>query len=164
MSSSTVFSKSFLKTKKENKFQLLFRFARKIISNNLRLFLACSLLAVITAIINFNIGIAFKDAFFTDEKTLSTETIENIKKKVKNDEETIEIEEIKKIIDEQFKKNDKSTREVKDEIIKKLDEKTNQKSLKKKEAIELVEEVSKGIFTTNIFRADGFKFKFNLFG
>jgi len=93
VSSSTVFTKSVLKTKKESKLKLLFRFTRNVISNNPWLFLAGSLLAVIAAINNFNIRVCFKDAFFVDEKTLNTQTIEIINK---DKEDTIDTDKIKR--------------------------------------------------------------------
>ena len=161
MSFSTVFSKSVLKTKKESKIKLLFRFTTNIIKKNLGLFLVCSLLAIVTAIINFNIGICFKNAFFVDEKTLSTETIKAINK---DKEETIDLAEIKRIVNEKADESEDLQKKVKENILTELKNKPSLTSFKKEEAIELIEEASKDIFTTNIRRKDDFKFKFNFFG
>jgi len=161
VSSSTVFSKSVLKTKKESKLKLLLRFTTNIIKKNPRLFFVCALLAIVTAIINFNIGVCFKDAFFVNEKTLSTQTIEVINK---DTGDTIDIDRIERIIEEKVNENEASQKKVKDKILKELKGKTSRTSFKKEEAIKLVEEASKDIFTTNILRTDDFKFKFNLFG
>jgi len=119
------------------------------------------LLAIITAIINFNIGICFKNAFFVDETTLSTQTIEVIKS---NKEETINIEEIKKIIDQKVNENEEFQNKTRKIIFDELEKSPPQTSFKKEEAIKLVEKASKDIFTTNIRRTDHFKFKFKLFG
>ena len=161
MSSSTVFSKSVLKTKKESKLKLLLRFTINIIRKNRGLFFVCALLAVITAIINFNIGVCFKNTFFVDEKTLSTQTIEAIKEDKGN---TIDIDRVKRIIKKKANKNEASQKEFKKKFLKELKKKTSQTSFKKEEAIELIEEASKDTFTTNILRKYDFKFKFNLFG
>ena len=56
MSSSTIFTKPVLKTKKQSRVKLIFLVLRKIIKNNPKLFFFCSLLAVITAVVNYNIG------------------------------------------------------------------------------------------------------------
>ena len=164
MSSTSVFSKSILKTKKKNKLKLLFLFTQRIIKNNPKLFFVCSLLAVITAIINFNIGVSFKNAFFVDEKTLSNEIIEDIKKEV-NDKEKIETERIKEIAENKATTNAELQTEVKKKILAELEKKknNNQKFLKREEAINLIKEASKDTQTT-IFRTENFKFKFNLFG
>jgi len=61
--SSTVFTKSVLKTKKKSKIKLLFRVLRRVIKNNPKMFLFCGLLAIITAIINYNIGLNLREAF-----------------------------------------------------------------------------------------------------
>jgi ABC-type multidrug transport system fused ATPase/permease subunit len=159
--SSTVFTKSVLKTKKKSKLKLLFNFTRNIISNNPWLFLACSLLAIITAIINFNIGICFKNAFFVDEKTLSTEAIEAINKSKK---EKIDIDEIKAIINQKVDESKDSQNKVREKIFDGLRERSSQKTFKKEEAVKLVEESSKDIFTTSVRRTNNFKFRFNLFG
>lgn len=164
MSSSTVFSKSVLKTKKESKIKLLLCFTTNIIKKNLGLFFVCSLLAIVTAIINFNIGICFKNAFFVDEKTLSTETIKAINKINKDKEETIDLAEIKRIVIKKADESEDSQKKVKENILAELAKKTSLTSFKKAEAIELIEEASKDVFTTNILRKDDFKFKFNLFG
>lgn len=168
MSSATVFSKSVLKTKKKNKLKLLFLFSGRIIRNNPKLFFFCSLLAVITAIINFNIGVSFKDAFLTDEKTLSAQTIEIINQEVKEKEGKegeISTKRIQEIVDKQTDQNVSLQRTVQSKIVKKLKEKDSnqQKTLKKKEATELIKEASKDNYDT-IFKTNGFKFKFNFFG
>lgn len=165
MSSTSVFSKSILKTKKKNKLKLLFLFTKRIIQNNRKLFFFCSLLAVITAIINFNIGVSFKNAFFVDEKTLSNEIIEDIKKEKTNDKGEIEIKKIEDIAKNKATTNAKLQTKVKEEILAELKKKgnNNQNFLKREEAIKLIKEASKDNLTT-IFRMDNFKFKFNLFG
>ena len=61
--SSTIFTKSVLKTKKKSKIKLLFRVLRRVIKNNPKMFLFCGLLAIITAIINYNIGLNLREAF-----------------------------------------------------------------------------------------------------
>ena len=104
---------------------------------------------------------AFKDAFFVNEKTLSTQTIEVIKD---TGGDTIDIDEIKRIIEKKADESKDLQKEVKEKILKELEGKTSQTSFKKEEAIELIEEASKDIFTTNILRTNDFKFKFNLFG
>src|SRR2546429_5004985 len=102
MSNSTVFTKSVLQTKKKSKSKLFFLILRRIIKNNPKLFFFCSLLAVLTAIINFNIGVGFKDAFITEERTLSQRTINEIEKNYKKNEDKIQTTEIKKILNEQL--------------------------------------------------------------
>src|SRR3954453_11821175 len=71
MSSSTAFTKSVLKVKKQSKIKLLFLFLGRIIKNNPLLFFFCSLLAVIVAVINFNISSNVKNLILHKEKTLS---------------------------------------------------------------------------------------------
>ena len=56
MSSSTVFTKSVLKTKKQSKTKLFFRVLKRVILNNQKLFFFCVVLSVFTAIINYNIS------------------------------------------------------------------------------------------------------------
>src|SRR3954471_21715540 len=63
MSPTTVFTKSVRQTKKKNKAKLLFRVLRRIIRNNPKLFIFCALLAIITAIINYNVMVNLREAF-----------------------------------------------------------------------------------------------------
>ena len=56
-----IFTKNFLKTEKKNKIELLFKFSYSVISDNFLSFVINSFLAVIIAIINFNIGVVIKN-------------------------------------------------------------------------------------------------------
>src|SRR5205823_13333405 len=58
---------SFLQTKKQEKTKLLLIFFYQIIINNRYLFLITTLLAVFTAIVNYNIGTIFRTNFFHSE-------------------------------------------------------------------------------------------------
>src|SRR3954454_19486819 len=118
MSSSTVFTKSVLKTKKKSRFKILFLALGRIIKNNPKLFFLCSLLAVIVAVINFNIGINFKDAFITEERTLTKKVIAVLERKQEG--EKIESAEIKKILNHKYKKTSDQQIKVKNNIETKL--------------------------------------------
>lgn len=61
MSFSTVFTKPVLKTKKQSRIKLIFLVLRRIIKNNPKLFFFCSLLAILTAVVNYNIGNNFRN-------------------------------------------------------------------------------------------------------
>src|SRR6185436_633264 len=97
-SSSTVFTKSVLKTKKQSKIKLLFLVLGRIIKNNPFLFFFCSLLAVITAVINFNIGAKEKNLLLQKKKVLSKKVVQKKEKegKKKKDIEKKRIREILK--------------------------------------------------------------------
>jgi len=62
MSYSTVFTSSVIQ-KKKNKFKLLWLVFRNIVKNNLNLFFFNVFLAIITAVINFNVFLNLKEAF-----------------------------------------------------------------------------------------------------
>ena len=159
MSSQTVFTKPVLRTKKKSKFKILFLVLGRIIKNNPKLFLLCSLLAVIVAIINFNIGINFKDAFITEEKTLTTKVITKLESRKEG--EKIEAEEIKKILEDKYSRVSDQQKNVKDNIEAGL---KGKESLDKKAAIDLVKEAGKNPKNKTIFTKKDFKFEFNLFG
>jgi hypothetical protein len=159
MSAETVFTKPVLRTKKKSKFKILFLVLGRIIKNNPKLFLLCSSLAVMVAIINFNIGVNFKDAFIEEERTLTKKVIATLERKEKDEE--IKVEEIKKILEEECSRVSEQQTKVKNSIENKL---TNQENLKKAEAIKLVEEAGKDPQNRTIFAKKDFKFKFNLLG
>jgi hypothetical protein len=159
MSSETIFTKSVLETKKKSRFKILFLVLGRIIKNNPKLFLLCSGLAVIVAIVNFNIGVNFKDAFITEERTLTKKVISILERKKEGEE--IEAEEIKEILDKKYKKTSEQQTKVKNSIENEL---INKGSLKKKEAIDLVKEAGKDPKNKTIFAKKDFKFEINLFG
>src|SRR6185312_3136278 len=97
--SSTVFTESVLKTKKQSKIKLLFLVLGRIIKNNPFLFLFCSILAIITAIINFNIGANAKNLLQQKEKTISKKVNKEIKKEGK-EKKDIEKKRIREILKE----------------------------------------------------------------
>src|SRR5437763_10829856 len=111
MSSQTVFTKPVLKTKKKSKFKILFLVLGRIIKNNRKLFLLCSLLAVIVAIINFNIEVNFKDAFINEERTLTKKVIAELEKKEENEE--ISAKDIKGILDKEYNQSSEQQKIVK---------------------------------------------------
>ncbi|WNE40565.1 MAG: Vitamin B12 import ATP-binding protein BtuD [Mycoplasmataceae bacterium] len=157
MSLSTVFNKSVLETKKENKIKLLFLALGRIIRNNPLLFFFCSLLAIITALVNFNIGLNFRNLITSaiKEKTLSEQIVEKIEK-----EEGDKITEgkIREIIETNFNEKDKQQKEVKEKIEEKIKDK---QTLTKKEIKKEIEKIRVGERT--VFN-DKFQFEFNFFG
>ncbi|WNE40306.1 MAG: Vitamin B12 import ATP-binding protein BtuD [Mycoplasmataceae bacterium] len=157
MSLSTVFNKSLLQTKKESKIKLLFLALGRIIINNPALFFFCSLLAIITALVNFNIGINFRNLITnaTKEKTLSEQVIEEIENEKGDD---IKKEKVKDIIKNNLKEKDKQQREIKEKIEEKI---KGKESLTKKEIKDELEEIRIG--ERNVFK-DKFEFEFNFFG
>jgi hypothetical protein len=159
MSSKTVFTKSVLKTKKKSKFKILFLVLSRIIKNNPKLFLLCSVLAVIVSVINFNIGVNFKDAFITEERNLTKKVIAELEKK--DEKKEIKVDEIKSILDKKYSRVSEQQTNVKNSIEKELAKK---ESLKKEEAIKLVKEAGKDPKNKTIFTKKDFKFEFNLFG
>jgi ABC-type multidrug transport system fused ATPase/permease subunit len=64
MSVQTNFTDLFIKVKKKNRAKLLFTFLRQVVVNNSRLFFFCTLLAVFTSIVNYNIGLNLRENFF----------------------------------------------------------------------------------------------------
>ena len=158
MSSETVFTKSVLKTKKKSKFKILFLVLGRIIKNNPKLFLLCSVLAIIVAVINFNIGVNFKDAFITEERNLTKKVIAELEKK---DEKEIKVDEIKSILEKKYSRISEQQTKVKNSIENELAKK---ESLKKEDAINLVKEAGKDPKNKTIFTKKDFKFEFNLFG
>lgn len=157
MSLSTVFNKSLLQTKKESKIKLLFLALGRIIKNNPILFFFCSLLAIITALVNFNIGINFRNLITnaTKEKTLSEQVIEEVENEKSND---IKKERIRDIIKNNLKEKNKQQREIKEKIEEKIEGK---ESLTKKEIKDELEKIRIG--EKNVFN-DKFEFEFNFFG
>src|SRR5437868_1762070 len=107
MSPSTVFTKSVLQTKKPSKVKLLFLVLGRIIKNNPLLFFFCSLLAVITAVVNFNIGVNLKNVLLSKEKTLSEQVIKEVEKEGGDKEEEIEKKRIREILEKQATENNK---------------------------------------------------------
>src|SRR5215216_3689612 len=91
-SSSTVFTKPVLKTKKQSKIKLLFLVLGRVIKNNPLLFFFCSLLAVITAVINFNIGVNVKNLVLHKEKTLSEQVIKEIEEEGGKEKKDLDIQ------------------------------------------------------------------------
>src|SRR5688572_14275543 len=112
MSSSTVFTKPVLKTKKTSKVKLLFLVLGRIIKNNPLLFFFCSLLAVITAVINFNIGVNVKNLLLSKEKTLSEQIIKEVEREGGGEKEEVEKEKIKEILAKKTNENNKGQKEV----------------------------------------------------
>jgi hypothetical protein len=102
MSSSTVFTKSVLQTKKKNKIKTLFLVLGRIIKNNPLLFFFCALLAVITALINFNITVNFKNAFIVKDRNIASQIIKEIKKEEGKKTEEIEKERVREILTEKL--------------------------------------------------------------
>ena len=62
MPKATVFTKKVLQTNKKSRLKILFRVLERIIKNNPKLFFFCVLLAITTAVINFNIFVNFRNA------------------------------------------------------------------------------------------------------
>ena len=161
MPQTTIFSKSVLKTKKQSKIKLLFRILGRIIKNNTKLFFACSLLAVITAVINFNIGVNTRNAIFSKEKNLTEETVKEIEREG-GDKKEIEIAKIKEIISKSDDKKNAEQKKVKANITKAIEEIKDKKSLSKKEAKEIIKEA--GIGERKVWDEEDFEFEFNFFG
>jgi len=63
----TVFTKSFLRTKENNKLRLLTIFAWNIIRRGTGLFLICALVAFLTAKTYFNLGVNFKNQLLSSK-------------------------------------------------------------------------------------------------
>ncbi|MCE8164011.1 MAG: ABC transporter ATP-binding protein [Candidatus Moeniiplasma glomeromycotorum] len=166
-STSTVFSQSVLKTKKKNKLKILFLVLGRVIKNNPKLFFACSLLAVVVAIINFNIGVNFKDAFLVQEKHLTEAVIEKIDDEDKEKKtQQINKQRIKEITEEEYQrviqqnqKDKGKIEEIKNKILQ-TEELTGTDSIPKKRAKELVEE--KGTSERRVWDKD-YKFEFKFF-
>ncbi|CAJ0748899.1 23167_t:CDS:1, partial [Entrophospora sp. SA101] len=116
MPTATVFTKPVLQTKKKNKLKVLALVFRRVVKNNRKLFLACSLLAVITALINFNIGVNLRHALVSKEKTLTEQTIKEIEKEGGEKTQEIEKKRIREILNKNAEQNDKQQREVKEKI------------------------------------------------
>ncbi|CAI2161756.1 1316_t:CDS:2 [Funneliformis geosporum] len=111
------------------------------------------------AVINFNIGVNFKDAFITEERTLTKKVIGVLESKGKD--EKIDPEEIKSILNKKYNSVSEQQTKVKDSIEEGLKGKN---SLAKKEAIDLIKEAGKDSKNKTIFHKKDFKFEFNLFG
>ena len=139
MSSSTVFTKSVLKTKKPSKIKLLFLVLGRIIKNNPLLFFFCSLLAVITALINFNIAVNLRGVLLSKEKTLSGEVIKAVEKEKGDKEENIKKEKVREILKQKADETNEEQKKVKKEIEEKIE---GNGSLKKKEVKKIIEKAS----------------------
>lgn len=163
---STVFSQSVLKTKKKSRLKILFLVLGRIIKNNPKLFFLCSLLAIIVALINYNIGVNFKDAFIVHEKTLTEAVIEKIEDEKPKSKE-IDKSRIIPLTEAAYQKiaqenheDLKKIEEVRDKI--KSDEKlTGSGTITKKAAKQLIEK--KGASPRTVWDKD-YKFEFNFFG
>ncbi|RHZ35190.1 hypothetical protein [endosymbiont GvMRE of Glomus versiforme] len=131
MNYSTIFTKPVLKTKKQNKIKLLFLVLGKVIKNNPLLFFFCSLLAIITAVVNFNIGVNIKHALFSKEKTLSEHVIKEIENEEGEKNEEIEKKKIREILEKKATENNEQQKKVKEKIKDKIKE---DGSLAKKDA------------------------------
>jgi flagellar hook-basal body complex protein FliE len=141
MSLSTVFNESVLRTKKKNKIKLLFLALGRIIKNNPILFFFCSLLAIITALVNFNIGLNFRNFLTIKEKTLSEQVIKEIEKEGGEKETEIEKKRIREILEKKVDESDKKQKKVKEKITEQAE---GEGSLKKKEIKELIENARVG--------------------
>ena len=155
MSKVTIFSKSVLKTKKnDNKLKLLSRVFGRIIKNNRKRFFFCSVFAIFTAMVNFSIGINARNLIFNSGKTFAEATIEEINKEP---EIQIPIATIEKILTE------KVNQEEKEKINKAIQEISKSKtSLSKQEAEEIIKEAAKS--GDKIWNKKNYKFAFNFFG
>lgn len=156
MSSSTVFTKPVLKTKKQSKLKLLLLVLGRIIKNNPLLFFFCSLLAVIVAVINFNIGTNLKNVMLSKEKTLSEQVVKEVEKEKG---EKIERKRIRKILNDKADETEKKQREVKEKIEEKI---KGEGSLTKKEAKKIIEDAS--VSGRKVIDQKDFEFEFNFFG
>src|SRR5438876_293472 len=132
----TVFTKSVLKTKKKNKIKLLFLALGRVIKNNPLLFFFCALLAVITALINFNIGVNLKNFLMTREKTLTTVTIKEIEKEGGKEKKAITKERIREILAKNADKTAERQKKLQAEISKKIE---GTGSLEKKKVKKMIE-------------------------
>jgi flagellar hook-basal body complex protein FliE len=141
MSLSTVFNESVLRTKKKNKIKLLFLALGRIIKNNPILFFFCSLLAIITALVNFNIGLNFRNFLTIKEKTLSEQVIKEIEKEGGEKETEIEKKRIRETLEKKVDESDKKQKKVKEKITEQAE---GEGSLKKKEIKELIENARVG--------------------
>ena len=158
MSSSTAFTKSVLKVKKQSKIKLLFLFLGRIIKNNPLLFFFCSLLAVIVAVINFNISANVKNLILHKEKTLSEQVIREVEKEG-GEKEEIEKKRVRAILEKNADEANQRQKEVKEIIEKKI---PGSGSLKKKKVKEIIEESSIG--SRKVYNQNDFDFEFNFFG
>ena len=116
----------------------------RVIKNNPKLFFASALLAVFVAIINFNIGVSFKDAFIEHEQTLTNAVIEKMEDEEPSAKEITKSQiislteaEYQKIIREKRKDLEKIER-VRDNI-KSARELTGNGTIVKKEAKQIIE-------------------------
>ncbi|CAI2171404.1 2436_t:CDS:1 [Funneliformis geosporum] len=160
-SSSTVFTKPVLKTKKPSKIKLLFLVLGRVIKNNPLLFLFCSLLAVITAVINFNIGVNVKNLVLHKEKTLSEQVIKEIEREGGEEKKGLDIqkERIREILKINTDATNQRQKEVKENIENEI---KGNGSLKKEEIKEIIEKASVG--GRRIDQLTDFEFEFNFFG
>jgi len=158
--SSTVFTKSVLKTKKQSKIKLLFLVLGRIIKNNPFLFFFCSLLAVITAVINFNIGANAKNLLLHKEKVLSEQVVQEIEKEGK-EKKDIEKKRIREILKEKTDESNEKQKELKKKIEEKI---KGNGSLTKKQAKEIVEKASLDKRKISDQSQNDFEFEFNFFG
>jgi len=156
MSSSTVFTKSVLKTKKQSKLKLLLLVLGRIIKNNPLLFFFCSLLAVIVAVINFNIGANAKNLLLHKEKVLSEQVVQEIEKE---EGEKIERKRIIGILKDKADETNQKQKKVKEKIEKKI---KGEGSLTKKEAKKIIEDAS--IDGRRVYDNPDFEFEFTFFG
>jgi hypothetical protein len=161
MASSTVFTKSVLKTKKPSKVKLLLLVLGRIIKNNALLFFFCSLLAVVTAVINFNISLNAKNLLLHKEKTLSEQVIKEIEKEGEGETKDIQKKRIREILAEKADKNNKKQKEVKEKIEKEI---KGNGSLTKEKAKEIIEKARVGGRKINDPSQNDFEFEFNFFG
>ncbi|MCE8167080.1 MAG: ABC transporter ATP-binding protein [Candidatus Moeniiplasma glomeromycotorum] len=120
----------------------------KIIKNNPKLFFLCSLLAVFVAIINFNIGVVFKNAFIVQEKELTAAVNEEIDKEggeKAKEVKDISKQRIKEITESECRRVIKQNQEKKEKIeeiknkIKQSEKLDGAGSIPKKEAKKLIE-------------------------
>ncbi len=167
MSSTTVFAKTVLQTKKKSKIKILFLVLGRIIKNNPLLFFFCALLAVITAIINFNIGVNFKNAFVAKDRNIATQIIKEIKQEGDKKEKEVKKERIKEIIEKKFSDNfsdekQKKLKEVKAKIVKEISNEGKGNKIEKEKAKEIIEKNSTDSLTVR--GKKDFKFKFIFFG
>ena len=158
-SSSTVFTKSVLKTKKQSKIKLLFLVLGRIIKNNPFLFFFCSLLAVITAVINFNISFNAKNLFIHKEKTLSEQVIKKVEKEGGEKEEEIKKNKVREILEKETDEKNEKQKKIKKDITEKV---AGKGSLKKKEVKKMIEKAS--IEGRRVYDQNDFEFEFNFFG
>src|SRR6185369_275465 len=154
-SSSTVFTKSVLKTKKQSKIKLLFLVLGRIIKNNPFLFFFCSLLAVITAVINFNISFNAKSLFLHKEKTLSEQVIKKIDDEGGEKEEEIEKNKVREILEKETDEKNEKQKKIKKDITEK---EAGKGSLKKKEVKKMIEKAS--IEGRRVYDQNDFEFEF----